>query len=291
MSFIVAYLKSLGDFLVDVAIVLVPLIAFLLVFKLLIRGRYRLSGQDLDRELQSPDNNAVNILVVGLFFGLMLAFQGLAFARDTSLVARAIQVVAFGLAAIALQLLAQFLANKLILHRTNDIEQVFVHKNNSVACVKAAIAVATGQMIAATAGVGFRLAWQALIWLAVGQAILVLIGQFYQWITPYDVQAELEKKNLSVGLGFSGLIVAGGLVVSRAVRGGETQSWGAELLSVFSYVVTLLLVAFLMRLLFDRMVLPKGSMNTEISEHQNVGVGLVEAAGYVLPAMYFVGII
>jgi len=291
MEFLVSYVKSLGHFMIDVAIALIPFVIFLVIYKFMIQGRYRLFKQDVDKELSSPDNNAVNVLVVGLFFGLMLAFKGFAFAHDSSLSTRIIQVAVFGTVAIALQLLAQMVANKLILYGTDDIEQVFLHNNTSMACVKGAIAVATGQMIAATAGVGFRLAWQALIWLLVGQAILVLLGLFYQRITPYDVQAELEKQNLAVGFGFSGMIIAGGLVVSRAVRGGETIHWGIDLLSVFTFVLTLLIIAVLMRKLFDWIVLPKISMNTEIVEHQNIGVGLVEAAGYVLPAMYFVGVV
>jgi uncharacterized membrane protein YjfL (UPF0719 family) len=291
MSYLTSYLTALGYFLLDVAVALIPFVLFLALFRIIIKLRYRLSGVDLDDGLDSSENNAVNILVVGLFFGLMFAFHGLAFTRESTLLQRTIHVALFGLLAIVLQFVAQIVANKVILRHVDDIQQVFEHHNNSVALVKAAIAVATGQMVATTGGGTITHVSQALIWFAIGQTILILLGLFYQWMTPYDVHKELEKHNMAVGLGFSGVIIAGGLVVSRAVSGGVTTDWGKELLSVITFIVTILLIALVMRRLFDWIVLPKVSMNEEISAKHNIGIGLVEASAFILPAAYFVRVI
>ena len=286
-----SFLTSLGYFLLDVGIVLIPFVIVLWVYKLIVQARYRGSGVSLDRELSAAENPAVNLLMVGLFFGLMLAFRGMAFTEEVSLTDRILQIALYAVVAIVLQLVAQVLTDKIILRRFNDVQQVFGQQNTSVACVKAAIAIATGQIVAATTGGNVHLLGQALIWFVVGQAVLVLLSVFYQWITPYDVQRELEEKNLAAGFGFSGVVIAGGIVVSRAVSGGETTDWGGELLSVATFVLTIVLVAVIMRWIFDWIVLPKVSLNREIAEHRNVGVGLIEAAAFILPAMYLVSVV
>ena len=286
-----SFLTSLGYFLLDVGIALVPFIVILLVYKLIVQGRYRGSGVDLDAELSAAENSAVNVLMVGFFFGLMLAFRGIAFAEEVSLTNQILQIALYAVVAIVLQLVAQVLTDKIILRRFNDVQQVFGQQNTSVACVKAAIAIATGQMVAAATGGNVRLLGQALIWFVVGQAVLIFLSLFYQWITPYDVQQELEGKNLAAGFGFAGVVIAGGTVVSRAISGGETAAWGAELLSVVTFVLTIVLVAVIMRWVFDWIVLPKVSLNRQIAEHRNVGVGLIEAAAFILPAMYIVSVV
>jgi uncharacterized membrane protein YjfL (UPF0719 family) len=286
-----SFLTSLGYFLLDVGIALIPFVIVLWVYKLIVQGRYRGSGVSLDRELSAAENPAVNLLMVGLLFGLMLAFRGMAFPEDLPLKDRILQIALYAAVVMALQLVAQVLTDKIILRRFNDVKQVFGRQNTSVACVKAAIAMATGQMVAAATGGSVHLLGQALIWFVVGQAALILLSVFYQWITPYDIQKELEEKNLAAGFGFSGVVIAGGIVVSRAVSGGETTAWGAELLSVGTFVLAIALVALIMRTLFDWIVLPKVSLNREIAEHQNIGVGLIEAAAFILPAMYIVNVI
>lgn len=286
-----SFLTSLGYFLLDVGIALIPFVIVLWVYKLIVQGRYRGSGVSLDRELSAAENPAVNLLMVGLLFGLMLAFRGMAFPEELSLKDRILQIALYAAVVMALQLVAQVLTDKIILRRFNDVKQVFGRQNTSVACVKAAIAIATGQMVAAATGGSVRLLGQALIWFVVGQAALILLSVFYQWITPYDIQKELEEKNLAAGFGFSGVVIAGGIVVSRAVSGGATTAWGAELLSVGTFVLAIALVALIMRYLFDWIVLPKVSLNREIAEHQNIGVGLIEAAAFILPAMYIVNVI
>ncbi len=286
-----AFLTSLGYFLLDVGVALIPFVIVLWVYKLIVQGRYRGSGVSLDRELSAAENPAVNLLMVGLLFGLMLAFRGMAFPEEVSLKDRILQIALYAAVVMALQLVAQVLTDKIILRRFNDVKQVFGRQNTSVACVKAAIAIATGQMVAAATGGSVHLLGQALIWFVVGQAALVLLSVFYQWITPYDIQKELEGKNLAAGFGFSGMVIAGGIVVSRAVSGGETTAWGTELLSVGTFVLAIALIALIMRTLFDWIVLPKVSLNREIAEHQNIGVGLIEAAAFILPAMYIVNVI
>lgn len=286
-----SFLSSLKLFLLDVGIALIPFIIILFVYKLIVQLRYRGSHVDLDRELSAAENAAVNLLMVGLLFGLMLAFRGMAFTEEVSLTDRILQIALYAVVAIVLQLVAQVLTDKIILRRFNDVQQVFGQQNTSVACVKAAIAIATGQMIAATAGGNVRLLGQALIWFVVGQTVLIFLSLFYQWITPYDIHRELQEKNLAAGLGFSGVIIAGGTVVSRAVSGGATSNWGSELLSVVIFVLAMVLVALIMRWIFDWIVLPKVSLNREIREHRNVGVGLIEAAAFILPAMYIVSVV
>ncbi|MFH1006675.1 MAG: DUF350 domain-containing protein [Candidatus Latescibacterota bacterium] len=285
------FLTSLGTFLLDVGIALIPFVIVLWIYKVIVQGRYRGSGLDLDRELGAAENPAVNLLMVGLLFGLVFAFRGVAFPEGVPLKDRILQLALYGAVVIALQLVAQVLTDKIILRRFNDAKQVFGEQNTSVALVKAAIAVATGQMVAAATGGNVHMLGQALIWFVVGQAVLVLLGVFYQWITPYDIQKELEEKNLAVGFGFSGMLIAGGIVVSRAVSGGATTEWSAELLSVGTFVLAIALVAVLMRFVFDWIVLPKVSFNEEIAEHRNVGAGLIEASAFILPAMYIVQVL
>jgi len=60
---------------------------------------------------------------------------------------------------------------------------------------------------------------------------------------------------------------------------------------VVTFVVAIVLVAVIMRWIFDWIVLPKVSLNREIAEHRNVGVGLIEAAAFILPAMYIVSVV
>ena len=110
-----SFLTSPGYFLPDVGFALIPFFISLLVYNLILQGRYRGSGVDLDAELSAAENSAVNVLMVGLFFGLMLAFRGMAFTEEVSLKDQILQIALYAVVAIVLQLVAQVFTDKVIL--------------------------------------------------------------------------------------------------------------------------------------------------------------------------------
>ena len=128
---------------------------------------------------------------------------------------------------------------------------------------------------------------RGLVYVGLGLVILLLAKLSQDVITSYRTDEEIvQKKNLAMALRLSGyffgviLVFVGALYqpLSLPVSDGLgfDRAFGFDVLRVFLYSLAGIVALNLVRILMDRLVLYKFSVDKEIVEDQNVGTGAVE---------------
>lgn len=236
----------------------------------------------LKEELVEKDNTALAVAVVGYYFGLILAIGGVIVGPSQGLEADLIDVLIYGPLAIILMNLSRLINDKLILHGFSIREEIIRDHNVGTGVVVSASYIATGLIIfGAVSGVMGDLVTSIVFWI-LGQVALVLAGLLYNWITPYDIHAQIEKDNVAAGVAFAGGLVGIGNIVRHAVA-GDFISWSMELQTFGLYILVGLVVLPIVRVATDKILLPGQKLSDEIAnqEKPNLGAGFIEAFSYV----------
>ena len=145
-----------------------------------------------------------------------------------------------------------------------------------------AVFIATGLNIyGAVFGQGGNI-YTAIVFWAVGQTILVLVGKYYNLITTYDIHEHIERDNVPVGVGFGGAMVAMGNLL-RAASVEDFSGWEENLLGFFSFLIVGVILLPAARILTDRVLLPGRSLADELvnQEKPNMGAAYLEACSYI----------
>lgn len=231
---------------------------------------------NLDEQLTDKDNVAVAVSVAGYFVGITIVYVGaLTGPPGPSLAHDMVAIGGYALGGILLLNLSRILNDKLILYKFSPHKEIVEDQNPGTGVVEAAAYIASALIIAgAIHGEGGGIL-SAVVFYAIGQVCLVLFGLVYAKVTPYSIHDEIEKDNLAAGLGFSGGLIAIGLIIMRAVSGDFTgwvtdlQALGLDILIIFVYLLGV-------RFVFDRFILRNSNLQTEIATDRNVGAGLLE---------------
>lgn len=233
-------------------------------------------------ELVEKDNTALSIAITGYFFGLVMAIGGVISGPSHGLELDLIDVLVYGPLSIVLMNLSRIINDRLILHRFSIRDEIIRDQNAGTGAVVCASYIATGLVIFGAVsgelgGLGTTLAFWVL-----GQAALVLAGIVYNWATPYDLHAEIERDNAAAGVAFAGALVGIGIVVRHAVA-GDFISWTTSLQGFALEVVVGLVLLLLVRIATDKILLPGLNLSAEISdpEKPHLGAGFIEAFSYV----------
>ncbi|MCP4405093.1 MAG: DUF350 domain-containing protein [bacterium] len=235
--------------------------------------------------LTEKDNPAVGITLSGFLFGCVLAYTGSISSSGASLVAHLNDLAKFSLLILALQVLAVTVAGKFIFSDFSLRDEILERRNVAVAVGQAAVSIATGSIMVGAFSVPANGVLLSILWFLVGQILLLLVTGIYQrYITPYNDMAEIKSGNLAAAFALSGVIVAVGYTISHAIE-GEFISWRNDLPGVLLYILFSLTMLVLMRLFTDKVILPKVSINDEITKDKNIGAGLIEGTVYILSAM------
>lgn len=252
-----------------------------LVLDLLVRLLY---GKNADHELSESDNPAFGISFFGFLIGVAIATLAgitpgeVAYSTDIAL------MIVHGAFTIAVLLIAWVLYDKCILYRMRNADAIFNNRNVSVGIVEAASFIATSLVLAGAWSSG---GWVAVIlWFLVGQLMFVFVTLLYHWIIPYDLHAEIAGNNMACAIGFSGFLMATGILVGKAVAGPSNQT-GSDLRDSSFYLVTGMAALVLIRLLAGRVFLRTPALNKEISADRNPNAGLAEAVIYAVTAFAF----
>ena len=232
----------------------------------------------------TPPSPPVQGYLVGVGFALCGALFGASGVWQEDLIA----VSVGGLASVVLMPVSMALCDRLILGRFSVHEEISRDHNVGVGYVVGGVAVATGLSIqGAMTGHSDSLALMArdiLVYWACGQTLLIIGGQLFQWLTPFDVHERLEHDdNAAIGLAFAGFLVGQGLMV-RAALHGASSALTEELLVIAVWGGLGLVVLSAVALLLSRLLLPGVAVADELVRDRNVGVGAVLAASFVLAA-------
>ncbi|MCP4219508.1 MAG: DUF350 domain-containing protein, partial [bacterium] len=117
----------------------------------------------------------------------------------------------------------------------------------------------------------------ALIFVALGQVVLLILFMIYQAITKFDIKAEIKKGNAAAGLAAGGILIALAVIL-RASLAGPFVSWTADLIGFGISAAAGIILLLVMRLLVDWLFLPNTTLQVEIERDQNVAaIAITEA--------------
>lgn len=135
--------------------------------------------------------------------------------------------------------------------------------------------------------------WNAFLFLILTLALL-LLGRFAnQALVKYNLGEQLMKAdNKAVALSFSGFLLSIGLVLQGVLSiPSPTGLFWDDVKSILIWGGVGCVFLLISRIVNDRFILPKFSNQKELVEHRNVGVGAVQAGGYISTAYIIRGVL
>lgn len=250
---------------------------FMLVFLAARWIRELATSYDTHEQVITHDNVAVAIALAGYYIGVIIIFIGAYLGPAETLLDDLLTVGGYSLLGILLLNVARLVTDKLVLHAFSVRKELIEDRNTGTGVVMFATYVAAGLIVAgAVHGEGGSI-WTALAFFVLGQAALVLFTFVYEFTTPYALHAEIEADNVSAGVGFSGALIAIALIVMNAIE-GDFVSWSSNLTTLGIEVAAVFAFLVLVRLFFDKVLLPGAELNQEIARDRNLGAGILEFA-------------
>lgn len=244
-------------------------------------------------ELVENDNLAFSFAHVGYFIGLLLAIGSAILGESQGLIQDLIDISIYGGLSILLLNLSVIINDKVILSKFDLKKEILDDKNEGTGIVEGANAIATGLIVLGAvygegSGFGGPIVTAILFWL-IGQMALFITTIIYNIITPYDIHEHIEKKNVAVGVGYAGAIIAIANLIRNALM-HDFESWEISLTSIgFNLVIGLVFLP-IARFLADKILLPGQNLTDEIvnQEKPNTGAAVVEAFAYIGGSMLIV---
>ncbi|MEM7392721.1 MAG: DUF350 domain-containing protein [Verrucomicrobiota bacterium] len=243
-----------------------------------------LTPYSVDLQLTEKDNPALGITLVGYLLGVAAIICGV-FSGETVEPTLAVfkeeivPVVIYGALGMVLLFVAGIINDKVVLNQFSNQKEIAENRNTAVATVMGAAYTGSGLIIAGGI-VGSLDLQSALAAFVVGQLALTIFARIYQAVTKYDDQEELgARKNLAAGLGYAGHLLAYSIILMKglAMNNADLISWTDRLIHVAYYAVAGCILLFLIRLLNDRLFLPKAKLSEEIARDRNISAGVMEA--------------
>lgn len=239
-------------------------------------------GYNFHHELVEEDNAALALVVSGYYLGLIFSIGGVIVGPSAGLMEDLADILVYGLLAITLLNVSAWINDRFILSKFKIRKEILDDQNCGTGVVEFAVFVASGlNIFGAVYGTGGNI-YTTLVFWAVGQGVLVLIGHYYNFITHYDIHEHIEKDNVAVGVGFAGALIAIGNLL-RAASAENFVSWSSNLMTFFWMVLLGLLLLPLARVATDRVLLPGRSLADELvnQEKPNMGAAYLEAVSYI----------
>ena len=240
---------------------------------------------DLQHALTEDDNCAVAVSLCGYLLAIAFAISGIIAGDEGTLLDDSIDLVIYGVLAIVLLNISTLVNDRIIFHRFDNSKELLEDKNIALGAVEGSFYLGTG-LILAGALQGEGSIFTAIIFWLLGQAVFLLISKIYNFITSFDFIGEIEKNNTAVGFAFSGLLIAISNLI-RAATAYDFSSWQENLLTFASITVIGCLALPFLRLLTDKILLPRADLTYELTqqEHSNIGAGVLEATTYIVASL------
>ncbi|WNJ19174.1 DUF350 domain-containing protein [Pontibacter sp. G13] len=237
----------------------------------------KFSSYDLDQQLTHYDNVAVSVSAAGYFLAITIIFLGAAAGTTSATGEFATEWmldVLYSIAGILLLQLSRWINAKAILYKFSVDKEIVKDQNPGTGVVEGAVYVASALVIGGSMS-GEGAWWSALVFYALGQVCLIAFAWLYVKLSPYSVHDEIERDNTAAGLGFAGGLISIGIILNRAVS-GDFVDWSTDLTEFGLDVLIVFVFLAVTRLVFDKLILRKSDLHTEIANDQNLGAGLLE---------------
>lgn len=263
--------------------VIVLLIIARLVFRLVL-------GQSVTDALINRDNKAAAVSLCGFLLGVINVVIPILSGPSHSFWGDVKGVLAYGVGGILAMAVASLIFEQYSRATGTPLREQIAEGNVSAGIVDGAIHLASSYIVAgALTGDGGSLVPTVVFWLA-GVAALILLTHIFRMLTAYNDSHLIQSDNLAAAIGCAGLIVSIGMMVGSAVSGSFT-GYG-DSFRQFGVALLIVLVLYPVRQIIVQMLLlgagfsfRNGRLDREIAEDKNVGVGLLEAVGYLATAL------
>jgi len=234
-----------------------------------------LTPYKVDDELTHKDNVALSTSIGGYFCATTIIYIGALLGPSQGILVDLLFVGGYAIFGIILLNISRFINDKLILYKFSNVKEIIEDRNVGTGAVQFGSYIASGMIIAgAIHGEGGG-AHTALAFFALGQMALIAFTWIYNRITPFDIHEEIEKDNVAAGIAFGGTLVAVGIILMKGAS-GSFISWKYNL-SLFGMDVVLVFILLpVVRIFFDKVIIPGAALNHEIQSDQNLGAGLLE---------------
>jgi len=233
-------------------------------------------------ELVKKDNLALAIAVVGYYFGLVIALGGVLASESEGWVIDLIEILFYGIISIILLNISIIINDKIILRKFDNIKEIIDDQNVGTGVVEAANHIAVGMILYGAMSGDYGGWLSAAVFWILGQIVLIVAGEIYRRILPFDLHAEIERDNVAVGVAFAGVLIAIGNII-RIGAAGDFISWYDNLYTFFGFILFGLIMLPILRFVTDKVLLPGEKLSDELvhQERPNVGAGAIEAFAYI----------
>lgn len=240
-----------------------------------------ISPYDLNEQLTSADNKAIALSFAGYLISIVIIIHSvLNMSASTGLWADIIDTTVWSLIGILLLQVSRFINNKWLLHKFDVWKELLADKNVGAGAIQCGAYIGSAFMIKAALSGDEETAFlvsliAAIVYFLIGQIAFILLSILYQRVSSFDLHKEVEEDNVAVGVSFGMTLVAVGILLSGYLMKFD---------SFIGLAVWFIIGAFLLmvcRTLVDKILLPKASLDAEISEDRNWGAALIEGCGAI----------
>jgi uncharacterized membrane protein YjfL (UPF0719 family) len=233
-----------------------------------------LTPYSINAELRKS-NMAVAVSLTGYLFATIIVLLGALLGPSKHFLHDIYSFVGYALLGIVLLNISRIINDKIILSKFCNIEELIRDQNVGTAAVEFGSYIAAGLVVAGSihgTGGGIH---TALAFFVMGQISLVLFAKLYNVITPFDIHKEIESDNVAVGVAFGGTLVALGIILFGGSV-GNFISWQYNIINFAISAGTSFIFLPVIRIIVDKVLLPKTNLNKAISEDRNIAIGLLE---------------
>ena len=250
-----------------------------------------LTPYKIDEELTTKNNLAVGLAMTGYFAGVLIVFLGAVMGPNLEYESLGELTIALGidflfaLGGIVALNIGRWVIDKFVLTQFSTTKEIIQDRNAGTGAVECGGFIATALIVAgAIYGEGGESWWFALLSVVVffvfGQGVLVLFAMFYQWITRYDIHAEIERDNVAAGVALGSSMIAIGIIVLKGTAiDFDTDSgfeWVISFLWFAVYAAMGFVLLMILRKVTDALFLPGTTIQHEIATNRNLNAAWIE---------------
>lgn len=220
-------------------------------------------------------NLAVSVSLGGYLIATIIVILGALLGPSRGLLQDIYGFLGYAILGIALLNISRVVNDRLILGKFSNVKEIVEDRNVGTGAVEFGSYIASGLVVAGSihgTGGGVH---TALAFFALSQLVLVLFVRIYDFITPFDVHDELEKDNVAAGIAFGGTLIALGIILFKGSV-GDFISWEYNLLNFAISAGTGFIFLPLVRVLVDKLLLPKIDLNQAIGNDRNMAIAWFE---------------
>ena len=230
----------------------------------------------VDEELTMKDNVAFAISIGGYLTATTIIYVGAMIGPSQGIIQDLLIVGGYSILGIGLLNISRYINDSFILYKFSNVKEIITDRNEGTGAVQFGSYVASGLIVAgAISGEGGGI-FTAVVFFVLGQLALIGFTRIYNVITPFDVHDEIEKDNVAAGIAFGGALVALGFILMKGAS-GDFISWSHNLKKFLLDALLIFLLLPIVRIFFDKIVIPKSDLNHEIKNDKNIGAGFLEA--------------